>query len=180
MTNKEFSAKLQNYIIFGEMKSMRIILLNSILLLFLLLNGCSTNRVTNEIPDNPHVISSGSVSNNVASYAFDNNLNTYWQSSYSESEVKNNAYIGYDFGENYNGQILQIELVQYRPITSIIIQTSSDGINWEYLMNWYLYTSPMLVMLPYLVNSRYIRILANSNPVNGSWCVSEIKMISKR
>lgn len=114
--------------------------------------------------------------------AFDDNLGTSWRSSQTGSSIADNAYIGYQFTEPVHIRHINCSNSAFadRSITSVLVQRSDNGSDWESVVGYYLSTVPYYTNYLYLPSSgasSYWRLLATVNlPTEESWAVVEIEM----
>jgi len=119
---------------------------------------------------------------NTPDRAFDNSAATTWQSSQSGAAVDGAACVGQDFGSGTTYHIQQFGLTQSataaNEITSVIVQSSSNGSAWNNIATVTVIADGNLHYYAVTASTayRYWRLLANANTSSGRWVVVEAEM----
>lgn len=149
-----------------------------------------TNIFTNHTPTNDVnvtwrameglSISNGDYPGFPKSDAFDGDFSSSrWGSAQTGVSIKNNAWIGFDFGLGLEKHIRHIRVRQGGAIKSGIVQQSADGVEWVTVGNVSLVTDKNIraYHLPQSKPTRFWRLLADENMTPPSaWTVYEIQM----
>lgn len=111
--------------------------------------------------------------------AFDDSTSTYWGSSQTGASVSGAGYIGYDFGVGVTKAITGFTIKQHaanQAINSVKVQRSDNGSDWTDVETVSITadTSAQTKAFTNTTAARYWRLLANANPVSGSWEVEEV------
>ncbi|MEC0210255.1 discoidin domain-containing protein [Paenibacillus ehimensis] len=119
--------------------------------------------------------------------AFDNNPSTYWGYGQGSSGYVGVVHIGYDFGELNKRHIRQITLLSAgagNNVSSVIVQSSNDKVNWLSLKTQTILPDSMnYIELPVSSPQRYWRLLCNSitgmswTGLGYLWIIKEIEMM---
>jgi hypothetical protein len=126
--------------------------------------------------------SCGDASGHASSSAFDDNINTYWNSSQSSAAVPGTSCIGQNFGETrYQIRRISLKHATNGSVSSVIVQNSSNGSIWNTVDT--INSIPADTSIHYYDIAAsaaypYWRLLANSVPVVGTtWAVQELEMM---
>jgi hypothetical protein len=114
-------------------------------------------------------------------YAFDGDYSSSrWGSSQTGTNIRSNAWIGFDFGQGLDKHIRHVRIRQGGAIKSGTIQQSLDGAVWATVADVPLVNDKNIRIyhLPKSKPARFWRLLANDNLAPPSaWTVYEIQMV---
>lgn len=123
-------------------------------------------------------LSGGDYSGQPKENAFDGYTTNWWYSSQMGTSVSGNAYIGKNFDSPKNiDSILLIQGTGINAITSVKVQTATNGSNWTdaQTFNSLVDGANLLTLNTPIPSNSYTRLLANSNLGAGNaWVVQEI------
>uniref|UniRef100_A0A6M3KG24 Putative lectin/glucanase superfamily protein n=2 Tax=viral metagenome TaxID=1070528 RepID=A0A6M3KG24_9ZZZZ len=141
---------------------------------------------TNDLCTGGTVLSGGDLTDQPASYAFDDTFATSWYSSQLGTGISGVAYIGYDFGSGIAYAIKRFTTTSgdqtATQITSVILQYSDNGSSWTDVQTFSipttLDTKTTQDVTETVTAHRYWRLLANANLAAGeAWRQREVEFM---